>query len=657
MGKTIIGGYIGLEAPVATEAFYPIAGGMAAHTAELLLTCPIGKFTEGTDFRLERIAVHVEANALAASATFHLRIDGVDAAAEVVVPAGQTGWFYSDPLDAEEWPATEAHDVVIRLERPASGYLRVGSIYALTELTDSDHGLVIVSGFPETGTGEIDPDPYEVRPAGYWEDQPTDGPTVGRKRHKFGHGGTVIGFHVTSHGDNEKLNDVTVAVAFGGTASASSIDIPTTATGNTAYTNDTDQIPFSAGDELGVTQDDGVAPGTGAHRVSRWFILVETEGADFDLAMGARTNDGTFYLWPGDNERTTSVTSVTIGTGVKEFALDDTGMAYFVGDRVRVSDAGDKTNFVEGVVTDYTNPDLTLLVDLIGGSGTFTSWNVNRTVTARGAIGTDSPTGRTVARNAFSSGDLAVLYRGFTVNNADPVGPFTSSEVLWSQTADRTIVIPDDVAGGWVYAFADTAFTGASVMTLEVNSTPVAEFAFGVGDGEAVVTFLSGPITIAPGDVVEIVADATADATGGDIDFDLYGYEMLDPDTMTFPVMMDCQATSLRSDWIFYGYDVGVNDLPWYMRTMLNGSPAGPRIDIDTPVTLGDWYGEGFAEDTSTPLELVDGDLVHLELGLQFPEDSDGTTGAEGYPVAMAVTFSAPAAPAAPPRDPIININ
>ena len=69
----------------------------------------------------------------------------------------------------------------------------------------------------------------------------------------------------------------------------------------------------------------------------------------------------------------TSTTSLTVGTGSKSFTTQS-GLAYTTGARVRASSGG---VYMEGVVTSYSSTTLVVTIDNIGGSGTWSSWNLN----------------------------------------------------------------------------------------------------------------------------------------------------------------------------------------------------------------------------------------------------------------------------------------
>jgi hypothetical protein len=102
---------------------------------------------------------------------------------------------------------------------------------------------------------------------------------------------------------------------------------------------------------------------------------------------------------PGAIPSCTSTTPVSIGTGTRTFTTQS-GLPFLAGTRVRAaSAAAPDTNWMEGVVTSYSDTTLDVLVDVIGGSGNPTDWNI---VVAgqpgmTGATGPQGPTGLTGA--------------------------------------------------------------------------------------------------------------------------------------------------------------------------------------------------------------------------------------------------------------------
>lgn len=70
----------------------------------------------------------------------------------------------------------------------------------------------------------------------------------------------------------------------------------------------------------------------------------------------------------------TSASSFTVGTGSKTFTVSNSG-AYRAGHTVRVFQTGSTTNFMQGNITAVTtNVSITVNVDSVGGSGTYSSW-------------------------------------------------------------------------------------------------------------------------------------------------------------------------------------------------------------------------------------------------------------------------------------------
>lgn len=90
----------------------------------------------------------------------------------------------------------------------------------------------------------------------------------------------------------------------------------------------------------------------------------------------------------------TSSDSVLINTGSFTFAMDQFGLGFQGGERVRASATGSPTNWMEGVVTNFDLPtnSLTLLVDTVNGSGTFPAWNIGITGQP-GKAGAQGPVG------------------------------------------------------------------------------------------------------------------------------------------------------------------------------------------------------------------------------------------------------------------------
>lgn len=78
----------------------------------------------------------------------------------------------------------------------------------------------------------------------------------------------------------------------------------------------------------------------------------------------------------GAGYRATSTTNIVIGTGSKVFTTQS-GLAYTVGARVRVSNSANTSRFMDGNVTAYSGTSMTVTVDAIGSTGTYSAWDIN----------------------------------------------------------------------------------------------------------------------------------------------------------------------------------------------------------------------------------------------------------------------------------------
>lgn len=86
----------------------------------------------------------------------------------------------------------------------------------------------------------------------------------------------------------------------------------------------------------------------------------------------------TKYAGDGDRWSTTSTTSATIGTGIKNFVVG-LNLAYSTGQRVVVAENNNEDNRMEGYCRSYepTTGQLYVDIDNVVGSGTFSTWDVN----------------------------------------------------------------------------------------------------------------------------------------------------------------------------------------------------------------------------------------------------------------------------------------
>ncbi|MEQ8347091.1 MAG: hypothetical protein RIB84_21190 [Sneathiellaceae bacterium] len=120
----------------------------------------------------------------------------------------------------------------------------------------------------------------------------------------------------------------------------------------------------------------------------------------------------------GRNMVTTSTTSVAIGTGSKSFTMA-AAIPFAVGAFVEIASAADGANFMWGQVTARSDTALTVDVAVIGGSGTFAAWHIQKSG-ARGptgdVAGPGSSTNTALARWDGAEGD-ALQDSGWRLGN------------------------------------------------------------------------------------------------------------------------------------------------------------------------------------------------------------------------------------------------
>jgi hypothetical protein len=87
----------------------------------------------------------------------------------------------------------------------------------------------------------------------------------------------------------------------------------------------------------------------------------------------------------------TSPTAVSIAIGSATFAMNEYGLGFTTGIRLRATAIGAASQGIEGVVTSYTGTFLTILADLISGGGIYSSWQIS----VAGQPGIQGPTGST----------------------------------------------------------------------------------------------------------------------------------------------------------------------------------------------------------------------------------------------------------------------
>ena len=106
------------------------------------------------------------------------------------------------------------------------------------------------------------------------------------------------------------------------------------------------------------------------------FLQSDTEITD--LTASNFTGLWRRYKGDGDRYKTTSSTSMTIGTGNKFFNVG-TGLSYITAQRVLIVVPGDPNTYMIGPCVFYDAEDgqMQVNVDTIAGSGTYSTWDVN----------------------------------------------------------------------------------------------------------------------------------------------------------------------------------------------------------------------------------------------------------------------------------------
>jgi hypothetical protein len=170
----------------------------------------------------------------------------------------------------------------------------------------------------------------------------------------------------------------------------------------------------------------------------------------------------------------TSTSTVTIGTGAQTFTTQ-AGLAYAAGTRVRVASSATPSSWMEGLITSYSGTTMAVNVDLVSGSGSFSSWNIN----VAGTQGAGNPGGSPNSlqyNNAGSFGGLGPLTNGQlligSTGAAAVPAVLTPGANVTITNAPGAITIASTGGGGTV-APAD-----AFVATLSADQTGIAASTF-----------------------------------------------------------------------------------------------------------------------------------------------------------------------------------
>ena len=149
----------------------------------------------------------------------------------------------------------------------------------------------------------------------------------------------------------------------------------------------------------------------------------------------------------------TSATSLTIGVGSKSLTAT-TGLGFVPGARARLASAANVANYMEGQVTAYSSSTgaMSVLVDLVGGSGTRTDWVIS--LAGQPGLGTGTVSSATGGIETISGG-AAVQLTDTTVTpgsyGASGAVPVISVDQKGRITGLATASIEDPVAMAIVF--------------------------------------------------------------------------------------------------------------------------------------------------------------------------------------------------------------
>jgi hypothetical protein len=166
----------------------------------------------------------------------------------------------------------------------------------------------------------------------------------------------------------------------------------------------------------------------------------------------------------------TSATSTLIATGSKVFTTNFTNSqtAFAIGTRVRVAYSSTPANFMEGIVTAFSGTTFTVLVDSIGGSGTFASWTIS------------------VAGIQGSNGVTSIIG--------------TANQVIASaSTGAVTLSLPQSINSGAAPTFTGTNFTGIPNAGLTNSSITINGSSVSLGGSTTVTATATNALTIGTG--------------------------------------------------------------------------------------------------------------------------------------------------------------
>jgi hypothetical protein len=112
-------------------------------------------------------------------------------------------------------------------------------------------------------------------------------------------------------------------------------------------------------------------------------LVTSYSGTSLTIAADLINGSGTYSDWnlnltgpAGSGYAASSTSTLPISLGSITLTTQS-GLAYSPGARARISARSAPANWVEGIVTAYSATAMSVAVDLIGGAGAFSAWNIN----------------------------------------------------------------------------------------------------------------------------------------------------------------------------------------------------------------------------------------------------------------------------------------
>jgi len=167
---------------------------------------------------------------------------------------------------------------------------------------------------------------------------------------------------------------------------------------------------------------------------------------------------------PGPSYLCTSTTSLSIALGPQIFTVPS-GLAYTVGARVRAASNAAPTNWMSGIVTEYSGTSLTLNVDQVSGTGSYGDWNINVSGEPGGPAG---PQG--VAGPAGPSGSIGPAGAAGPTGPMGPQGPQGVPAADQFTTGDAKITLKTVADAGWLMMNDGTIGAAGSTATFRSDT-------------------------------------------------------------------------------------------------------------------------------------------------------------------------------------------